>query len=423
MADQLKGWVRRLTVGLMAHELRPTRVEARAGRGLHVLLYQQQDCLVHLGLTPTGDTPEAARRTAVTAVRTLGDRQPAGVGAAWLDEIFRSLEQVERLEGWAAFLAWAGDQPAVALARAAQTDEAVSSGSDLLVRITGRCNAGCAFCSARGILPDLVEGTFPVRQRLRRAREMGVCEVSFTGGEPTLVRALASYIRLAKQLGFERVGLQTNGLQLARPERVRRLREAGLDSIFLSLHSSDPRVHDRMLEVPGAHSRAVEAARVCLAAGMSVDVNVVLTSQTIAGAADCVGFLAERFDPPISKVCLSSCSPQGWARQRADLLPRLTVAAVQLERAIRVGLRQGLEVRIPGLCGLPMCLLPGRLEFFDEYHSEHPPRLADRVQPAGCRACVLRSRCSGFWKDYIELYGESEFAPLLVLPCADLPPG
>ncbi len=410
-ASSLKKWVRLLTVKLACLPSFPSRVEAHAGRGLHIFLHSHDERLLHLCFTPTAKTPDAAFRSRTSAIRYLGDRQPVGYEKVWMETLFHALGTVDALDGWNEFLAWAAERPSVALPYASGFEEGASSGDELLVRITGRCNASCDFCSARGILPDLVEGERLIHECLVQARKRGKSAVSFTGGEPTLIRRLPFYLRLAGKEGFERLDLQTNGLLLARRDNVERLVDAGLNSIFLSLHSAEAGIHDEMLKVKGAFQKAVKTAELCQAAGIDVGFNNVLTTENLSGVVEYIEFIKHHFNPRSCHVCLSYCAPQGWARDHLELMPRLNQAAPLLSRALQAGRRLGLQVRIPGMCGVPMCVLPDHLEQFDEYHREDPPRLADRTFADGCPDCDFFSRCSGFWRTYLDRHGSGEIGP------------
>ena len=407
----VRRWVRLLTVPMLQLDTLPSRVDADVGRGLHLRLYLDRECLLHLCLTPAGDTPEAARKTQLTAVQLLGDLRPAGAARAWFDKVLTSLAEVEEQAAWRDFLDWAAGQPAVAIAHAAGFSQDASSGPELLMRITGRCNAACDFCSARGILPDLVEGQEQVRDRLQQAASNGKTEVSFTGGEPSLINQLPDYIQLAKELGFQRVDLQTNAVRLANSRRLASLVEAGLDSVFVSLHSADPVVHDEMLKFEGAFEKAVVGIEACLAAGLDVAINNVLTTRNLPGVEDFIDFIARRFGARACHVCLSICAPQGWAREHLDLMPRLDRSAVHVSQALEVAEGLGVSVRIPGLCGMPMCTIPSRIEAFDEFHRSDPPRLGDRAFLSECKNCRMKARCSGFWRVYLEAYGAQGLGP------------
>jgi MoaA/NifB/PqqE/SkfB family radical SAM enzyme len=391
----------------------PVRVEVQAGRGLQVRLLAADGDWLHLSFTPAESSPAAYHRTDTTALCHLGHRTPAEDQGRWLQAVLDALPEVEAVAGWQAFLRWAEARPAVALTGVTEeSDRPVSSGDDLLVRVTGRCNARCAFCSARGWLPDLVKGRSALTARLTDGRARGFQRVTFTGGEPTLVPWLAEAVREARQAGYTDVCLQTNGWSLAREAARRKLLDAGLSSLFVSLHSARPEVHDAMLGRRGMHARLLEACIALYAEGLAIGFNCVLTRQNLAGLEELVDLLAARFGGPRVHLCLSFCSPQGWAREHLELMPDLAEAAAAMETGLRAGSERGLDVRIPGVCGVPMCVLPGRLRHFDEFRAQSPPELPEREFLAGCQDCSLRQRCSGFWRLYFEERGEQGIAPV-----------
>ncbi len=408
-APDWRTWTRRLLSPLAQHAQPPERVESFASRGLHLVLNTDRGHRLHLCLSSPAQTPEAYYRSDCTALRYLGERDPGPLEQDWLSRVCEHLPRVEALDAWPEILKRAVDKPARTMATD-PTGGKVTSGEQLLVRITGTCNANCAFCSARGLMPDLVEGLGAVRERLAQSAAVDG-DVAFTGGEPTLVRDLPEMIRAAVQLGYRDRCVQTNGVTLARPSRLDRLVDAGMSSIFLSLHSASAEVHDAMLGLHGAHAKALVAARACLDRELVVGINCVLSRENLAGAPDLVALIATRLGVDKTHLCLSYCSPQGWALDHPDLTPSLTEVAGPLAAALDAAKKVGLWVRVPGLCGVPMCLLPDHLESFDEYHADQPALIRSRTFGPACTGCRLRSRCSGFWKVYLDRHGPLELDP------------
>lgn len=405
----LKSYTRLLTLPLAQAANPPVRVEAKVGKGFHLLLHSRGGGLLHIALTDASGTPEAFVLTQTTAMRYMGDRSPTGEENNWLELLKNGLEQVERRDGWSEFLDWAMRQPATALPSGQAPADRISSG-EALIRINTRCNAQCEFCSARGLLPDLVEDADQIRERVQAAARARQTMVSFTGGEPTLRPDLPELLSFARDQGIPEIDVQTNGIMLARPEIVERLAAAGMSSIFLSLHSADPAVHEAMLKVKGAFDKILRAVENCLEAGVEVRYNYVVTTLNLDGVADFMEFVARRFGRPGASVCLSFVALQGWALDHPELIPTLEEAAPMMAAGLEAGGRLGLEIRIPGLCGIPMCILPGREKQFDEYHdTESPPQVAARSYPSACGRCPWRLRCSGFWTAYIDRFGDEEF--------------
>ncbi len=113
--------------------------------------------------------------------------------------------------------------------------------NNLRVSVTDRCNLRCVYCMPEEVtfLPRAELLTFEEIERVARvATTLGVNKVRLTGGEPLLRRDLPRLVeRLANVPGLSDVGLTTNGILLAR--EARRLREAGLERINISLDTMD----------------------------------------------------------------------------------------------------------------------------------------------------------------------------------------
>ena len=90
--------------------------------------------------------------------------------------------------------------------------------SSVLVAFAFHCNLACTFCMVEDVL-QAYDGTTLESFRRFAERECalrGVRRIVFSGGEVTLARDLAEYIRFARSLpGIEHVRLQTNGTRLA----------------------------------------------------------------------------------------------------------------------------------------------------------------------------------------------------------------
>ncbi len=70
---------------------------------------------------------------------------------------------------------------------------------------------------------------------LKEERPIPCNAVQLTGGEPCLREDLIEIVKLAKSHGFDHIQLNTNGIRLAlQPELVRRVREAGVNTLYLS---------------------------------------------------------------------------------------------------------------------------------------------------------------------------------------------
>ena len=95
-----------------------------------------------------------------------------------------------------------------------------------------RCNLACAYCSEFDATssPVLLE---TMVSRIKRLGELGTTVITISGGEPLLHPNLDDIIHEIRQQGSIAT-LITNGYLLT-PERIRRLNEAGLDHLQISI--------------------------------------------------------------------------------------------------------------------------------------------------------------------------------------------
>ncbi|MFN8628684.1 MAG: radical SAM protein [Candidatus Binatia bacterium] len=132
----------------------------------------------------------------------------------------------------------------------------------LVIKPTLACTARCATCATRRDLHRHArkEGQFTFTDWVRvlaEARDLGVWELTISGGEPTLYAGLVDLVRIGHGYGWV-VRVNTNGSLLDEP-LARRLLDAGLNYIDVSLYGSHPAVHDPMRGRRGSWKEATTA--------------------------------------------------------------------------------------------------------------------------------------------------------------------
>ncbi|MBI3566125.1 MAG: radical SAM protein, partial [Elusimicrobia bacterium] len=130
------------------------------------------------------------------------------------------------------------------------------------------CNNRCVFCMS-GVERDAKEpwADFSrVEEELRHFRAAGCRSAGFLGGEPTVYPRILDAIARARELGYERVALCTNGTRLSDAGFVADLVAAGLTRVTVSVHSHRPEIEDGLITlVPGNLARKVAGLKNLLA--------------------------------------------------------------------------------------------------------------------------------------------------------------
>ena len=122
-----------------------------------------------------------------------------------------------------------------------------------------RCNLACGYCNEY----DQTSTPVPLevmKRRIDKLAELGTSIVTISGGEPMMHPELDQIIRYIRSRGII-AGLISNGYYFT-PERIKRLNEAGLDSLQISIDNVNPdevsrkslRVLDKKLRYLAEHA-------------------------------------------------------------------------------------------------------------------------------------------------------------------------
>jgi PqqA peptide cyclase len=204
----------------------------------------------------------------------------------------------------------------------------VTAPVSLLAELTHRCPLQCPYCSNPLALEKAgVElDTATWLRVLEEAADLGVLQVAFSGGEPTLRRDLEDLIARGAGLGLYS-NLITAGVLLDEA-RLNALIEAGLDHLQLSVQDAEPGNADRIGGYRGGHAKKLRLAELVRAAGIPLTINAVVHRQNVDNL-EAIIELAEACGA--KRLEVAHVQYYGWALvNRAALMP----TRAQTERSI-----------------------------------------------------------------------------------------
>lgn len=202
----------------------------------------------------------------------------------------------------------------------------------LLAELTYACPLQCPYCS-NPVDFARTKGELTTEQwidTLREGRQIGAVQLGFSGGEPLVRRDLEDLVSEARTLGYY-TNLITSAIGMD-ADRVRRLRDAGLDHIQISFQASDAALNNHFAGTD-AFAHKVAMARAVKEQGYPMVLNVVLHRHNIDRTE---AILDMALDLGADYVELANTQYYGWAfHNRHQLLP----TREQLERSEAVANR------------------------------------------------------------------------------------
>ncbi len=181
------------------------------------------------------------------------------------------------------------------------------------LNLTMRCNLACAHCyldakvMKEGAADEL--STEEIKTVLYDiARLSPGCMVVLTGGEPLLRGDIEEIARHASDCGLM-VVIGSNGITL-NEGRIKRLKEAGVAGIGLSLDSLNPDLHDNFRGRKGAWQKTMMAIDACRAQQLPFQIHFSVTDHT-AGEIDQMISFAREAGALVLNVFFLVCTGRG----------------------------------------------------------------------------------------------------------------
>ncbi|HMY79484.1 MAG TPA: GTP 3',8-cyclase MoaA, partial [Thauera aminoaromatica] len=153
--------------------------------------------------------------------------------------------------------------------------------------VTDRCNFRCVYCMPREVFGD--DYAFLPRRQLLSFEEIlrvarlfvarGVRKIRITGGEPLLRKDVDRLIGMLAALDGVEITLTTNGVLL--PKLARRLKDAGLHRVTVSLDALDDALFRRMNDADYPVEKVLEGIEAAKVVGLGpIKVNMVVKRGT-----------------------------------------------------------------------------------------------------------------------------------------------
>lgn len=293
-----------------------------------------------------------------------------------------------------------------------------------LIKIHYQCNNNCVFCHAEEKRKRKPLNFSQITEKIVLARWLPADLILLSGGEPT---AHPDFLKLINFLAKREIpfGLVTNGRAFSSGQFTKVLKNKGLNYVYLTLHSSDETLHDKIAGAKGAFKETSHGLKNLCRLGMNdieIIVNTVVIKSNLNKLKSIINFLS-KFRDSISRIKFTLVEPRGAAFANFErTVPNLGKGAEKINSALEYGLKKNLNVYWDNL---PFCLVEENLrERRDDLRSNnirwmsetfekkfYPVDEGDTVKPAQCKGCAYFKKCPGIFEKYIQKRGDQEIIP------------
>jgi len=292
-----------------------------------------------------------------------------------------------------------------------------------LIITTGyNCNNNCLFCYKDNSENKENKSTQEIKRELDQASLGGIKAVDFDGGEPTIRGDISEIVKYAKNIGFKKITIVTNGRMFAYKKLCKKIIDAGATSVLFSIHGHTAKLHDSLTQTPGSFEQAIQGVINVkeLKKQLKIGVNTVVTHSNYKYLNEMLKFFKKI---GINRVHLISICPIGQAYKNHEIIPIFSKVAPFIKDTIDKN--QDLDIKVHNL---PFCFMQdyekyviseAQLKYKREVRlpSKEAKNLGFllggmKIKRIFCDKCKYNILCDGVWKNYLKIHGDKEFKSL-----------
>ena len=201
----------------------------------------------------------------------------------------------------------------------------------LKIEVTHICPLRCVHCSSEaGPVVTRSMHWKDCARIVREASELGVEEITYSGGEPLCWEPLKDAVSITKELGIKSK-VFTSGASERAPDDIAALIQAGCETFIFSLYSGRQCVHDSVTGKEGSYKLTLDSVSSAIRYGVDCEVHFVPLSSTYSELQSVVETAEEL---GVKTVSVLRYVPQGRGR---------TDQSLSLSRSQSIILRRSIE--------------------------------------------------------------------------------
>lgn len=166
---------------------------------------------------------------------------------------------------------------------------------EVVWNFTRRCNLRCKHCyedaGARGYPELSTDEAKQVIDVLSKIAGVGIPALSFSGGEPLTREDFFEVASYAKGR-IPYISIASNGTLITK-DNAKKIKDAGVDYVEISVDGITPYIHDEFRGVPGTFEKAIQGVKNCVEEGIDTCIATVIHKGNLAETKDIIKLVKE----------------------------------------------------------------------------------------------------------------------------------
>lgn len=292
------------------------------------------------------------------------------------------------------------------------------------IQVTRQCNQECIICSnpPNEKLLLLKEAKKNVDQIISEGND----GLIITGGEPTLYKFLPELIKYSKEKGLS-TRMITNGQKMSDINFVKKLSNAGLNHVHMSIYSSRDSIQSKISKNKDSLKNIIKALNNIESNGkINVDINIAISKINAEYLSTTVKWIVKKY-PFIKHFVFNNLDPHmNRATENPEVVPMMKDFELELYRSLKHLDENNKTFRVERV---PLCYMSeyeyastetrkivkgeNRTVYFLDEKNKVTQNMWESEKAPWCKDCSLNEICAGIF-GYGRFYSINELNPVFI---------
>lgn len=288
-----------------------------------------------------------------------------------------------------------------------------------------KCNSHCIYCEQGNNPLNRDYSLVPfqqVKKILQESINKGFSQLYLQGGEPTIHPQVIDIVKYAKEIGFEKVDIITNGRLFNYMEFTKQIAEAGLDDITFSIQGNTSSIHNFITQSPGSFDQAIRGIKNLKSIKHSGNIqsSTVIIRQNYKNLSQIISLL----QPLGIKIFhfIYVIPYDSVITNNRRVLIELSEVSMHLKEMLKVAKKKQLQAVVENI---PFCMLQGYENHITKsillgtlklnqksVIDKNKVGAKDWIKMQVCNSCKYYPDCKGLHRNYLKEFGDKEITPV-----------